>query len=322
MEHRRKKKYKKNPWITVSCILICCAILLCCGMFLYSQRRQDNVGITHSSEKIINTEQKDLSSDDTENDMVSVGTHNNLAKYESTTDFFNTEISSEIEVFNPIDTEIRRIQSINAGELANAGMLASEIADKLFFGKEIDDTILTRITGKSYTENENIFPKDLVYLRMLYYGADGNTYVGEMIVNKKIEDKVLRIFKTLYENQYPIEQMVLVDEYNAEDEASMYANNTSAFNYRTIAGSDTLSNHSYGMAIDLNPKYNPYVKIRSDGSVFCQPESSMEYTDRAKDFPYKIDENDLAYQLFTEEGFTWGGSWNSVKDYQHFEWCD
>ena len=73
------------------------------------------------------------------------------------------------------------------------------------------------------------------------------------------------------------------------------------------------------MAIDLNPKYNPYVKHASDGSVICQPESGRAYADRTKDFSYKIDTNDLAYQLFTQAGFTWGGNWNSVKDYQHFE---
>ena len=154
---------------------------------------------------------------------------------------------------------------------------------------------------------------------MLYYGPDGNTYLGEMIVNQAIEADILDIFQKLYENRYPIERMVLVDEYDADDEASMQANNTSAFNYRTIAGSSRLSNHSYGLAVDLNPKYNPYVKEASDGSLICQPQGSEAYADRAAEFAYKIDEQDLAYRLFTEAGFTWGGDFNSVKDYQHFE---
>ncbi len=162
-------------------------------------------------------------------------------------------------------------------------------------------------------------PSDLSYLRMLYYGPDGNTYLGEMIVNQAIEADILDIFQKLYENRYPIERMVLVDEYDADDEASMQANNTSAFNYRTIAGSSRLSNHSYGLAVDLNPKYNPYVKEASDGSLICQPQGSEAYADRAAEFAYKIDEQDLAYRLFTEAGFTWGGDFNSVKDYQHFE---
>ncbi len=218
-----------------------------------------------------------------------------------------------------MEQESQRILSLPAGELALKGMAEPELTSRLFFAAAVDDALLGRILGKSYVENENIAHSELSYLKMLHYGLDGNTYVGEMIVNQKIEADVLEIFQTLYEHQYPIEKMTLIDDYGADDEASMDDNNTSAFNYRTIAGSSKLSNHSYGMAIDLNPKYNPYVKENSDGSVFCQPKSGMEYADRTKEFSYKIDRDDLAYQLFTQAGFTWGGDFQSVKDYQHFE---
>ncbi len=215
--------------------------------------------------------------------------------------------------------EADRILKLSAGEMAAVGMVNENLVNRLFFAAGIQDEIFTRIHGCSYVENENIGISELSYLKLLYVGFDGNTYVGEMIVNQKIEAEVLSIFKKLYENHYPIEKMVLIDEYQADDEASMQDNNTSAFNYRTIAGSTKLSNHSYGMAIDLNPKYNPYVKVNSDGTVFCQPKTGMEYADRSQEFDYKIDENDLAYQLFTDAGFTWGGNFQSVKDYQHFE---
>lgn len=217
------------------------------------------------------------------------------------------------------EIEYQKISAMTAGEKAASGMVSKEIANRLFYSSEIDSVIFRRINGNSYTENENVTLKSLRYLKMLYYGGDGNTYVGEMIVNEKIAETVLEIFQTLYENQYPIERMVLVDEYQAEDELSMSENNTSAFNYRPIAGSSKLSKHSYGMAIDINPKYNPCVKVASDGTVICQPENGIDYIDRNKDFLYKIDENDLTYQLFTQAGFIWGGSWNSLKDYQHFE---
>lgn len=218
-----------------------------------------------------------------------------------------------------IGQDMQKILNLSAGDLAAEGMVQTEFFPSLFASYAIDETIFERINGISFTENESIALTELSYLRMLYYGFDGNTYVGEMIVNQKIAEDVLGIFQTLYENQYPIEKMVLIDEYGADDESSMNENNTSAFNYRMISGSSKLSNHSYGMAIDLNPKYNPYVKTASDGSVICQPESGRAYADRTKDFSYKIDTNDLAYQLFTQAGFTWGGNWNSVKDYQHFE---
>lgn len=217
------------------------------------------------------------------------------------------------------EQNLEQIRSLSAGDLAAFGTIASDSIYHLFYASAVNDTVFARINGISYTENDNISISDLSYLKMLYYGFDGNTYVGEMIVNQKIESDVLSIFKTLYENQYPIEKMTLIDAYDANDELSMEDNNTSAFNYRTIAGSSRLSNHSYGMAIDLNPRYNPYVKTSSDGSVLCQPENGRPYADRSREFTYKIDENDLAYRLFTEAGFTWGGSWNSVKDYQHFE---
>lgn len=230
-----------------------------------------------------------------------------------------TEQSSEEVKAAFLAQESKRIINLTAGEMALEGMAPDELVSHLFYAAAVDGELLARIQGKSYTPNEHILASDLSYLRMLHYGADGNTYVGEMIVNQEIETEVLEIFQALYENQYPIERMVLIDDYNADDEASMEANNTSAFNYRTIAGSSKLSNHSYGMAIDLNPLYNPYVKTAADGSVFCQPQGGYAYADRTREFAYKIDKEDLAYQLFTQAGFTWGGNWNSVKDYQHFE---
>lgn len=250
-----------------------------------------------------------------------ISTETALKDKDQTTESTKENIESETQLITETYSEqkINRIRSLPAGELAAAETLAAEQINPLFFASAVDDAVSARINGFSYTENPNIQLSDLSYLKMLYYGFDGNTYVGEMIVNRKIESDVLQIFKTLYENQYPIEKMVLIDDYNADDLLSMEDNNTSAFNYRTISGSDKLSNHSYGMAIDLNPKYNPYVKTASDGSVLCQPEGGREYADRSKNFAHKIDENDLAYRLFTEAGFTWGGSWNSVKDYQHFE---
>ena len=113
--------------------------------------------------------------------------------------------------------------------------------------------------------------------------------------------------------------MVLIDNYNAQDDPSMEANNSSCFNFRFIAGTTTLSNHSMGMAIDINPLYNPYVKQRTNGTLYVSPGSGRPYADRNRQCDYKIDHNDLCYKLFKQHGFTWGGDWTSLKDYQHFE---
>ena len=112
--------------------------------------------------------------------------------------------------------------------------------------------------------------------------------------------------------------MILIDEYDADDKKSMEDNNSSCFNFRFIVRTKRVSKHGLGLAVDINPLYNPYVK-EIDGELIIEPVTAVAYTDRTADFDYKIDENDLAYKLFTEHGFEWGGNWEELKDYQHFE---
>ncbi|HHV09661.1 MAG TPA: M15 family metallopeptidase [Clostridiales bacterium] len=189
----------------------------------------------------------------------------------------------------------------------------------MFHYTELAQEIKDRITGVSYADNCEVPYSELRYVQVLYWGFDGESHSGEMIVNKAIAADVVDIFKELYEAKYPIERMVLIDEYNADDNASMAANNTSAFCYRVIDnGSKRLSNHSYGLAIDINPLYNPYVRP-IDGKTVISPEEGAEYADRTLDNPYYIRKGDICYQAFTSRGFTWGGDWKNPKDYQHFE---
>ena len=183
---------------------------------------------------------------------------------------------------------------------------------------EISDSIYMRIYGKSFKEDCTTSRTDLRYLQVMHYNKEGKVCRGELICHRTIANDLLAIFKELYEAQYPIERIVLVDEYNADDEASMAANNTSAFNFRYISGTRRLSNHSRGLAIDINPLYNPYVRWRN-GKRMVSPEGAEKYADRSLDFPYKITRNDLCYKLFKKYGFTWGGDWKNSKDYQHFE---
>lgn len=187
-----------------------------------------------------------------------------------------------------------------------------------FYAEEISDEVFSRMKGKSFAEGCTTPREDLRYLKLLYNDIEGNTHEGEMVCNVLIADKLVDIFRQLYEAGYPIENMVLIDEYNADDEASMSDNNTSCFNYRVVSGTTKLSKHALGLAVDVNPRYNPYVH-KIDGVEVIEPANGEEYADRSKDFDYKIDKEDLAYKLFTDAGFTWGGSWESKKDYQHFQ---
>ncbi|MDK2808838.1 MAG: hypothetical protein PWP24_1575 [Clostridiales bacterium] len=188
----------------------------------------------------------------------------------------------------------------------------------MFTSSEITDEIWNRIRGKSYKEDTTIPLSKLRYLKLAYYGFDEQVHMGEMIVNASIADDVLSIFEALYDIKYPIEKMELVDVYDADDNASMEANNTSAFNFRYIEGTKTYSRHAKGLAIDINPYYNPYVVPTKDGQAIY-PKSAKVYADRSLDCPYYIKEGDACYHIFTEHGFTWGGDWNRKKDYQHFE---
>lgn len=187
-----------------------------------------------------------------------------------------------------------------------------------FFYQPITEDVKERIYGLSYKENCTVPYEELSYVGVLYMDFQGETQTGELICNKGIAKDLAEIFKELYENQYPIDKIRLVDEYNADDDLSCLDNNTSCFNFRVVGGTNSLSKHALGLAIDINPFYNPYVTY-PNGVERISPPGSEPYGDRSADFPYKIDYDDLCYQLFTSHGFTWGGDWKSLKDYQHFQ---
>ena len=191
--------------------------------------------------------------------------------------------------------------------------------DSCFTSQRIDDALYRRIYGKSFKTYCTVPRSSLRYIRVLHYTADRRILTGELVCHKDIAADLTDIFRKLYDAQYAIESIRLIDDYDADDTRSMNANNTSCFNFRTVAGSRKLSNHSMGKAVDLNPLYNPYVKRRADGSTTVNPEKGRRYADRSAKFGYKIDRNDLAYRLFTQHGFRWGGNYRSLKDYQHFE---
>ena len=183
----------------------------------------------------------------------------------------------------------------------------------------ISDSLFNRMQGKSYPAGCTVSRNELRLVNVLHIDFEGNTRQGEIICNKAIADDLCEIFHELYRQRYPIERIRPIDYYNADDELSMQANNTSCFCYRVVNGSNKLSAHALGMAIDINPLYNPYVKRRKDGTLIIQPKTGRPYTNRKRSFKYKITHQDLVYRLFAQHGFTWGGDWRSLKDYQHFE---
>lgn len=206
-----------------------------------------------------------------------------------------------------------------AGKTVSSEAVAHYGLARSFLAMEIPDDIWGRMQGLTYKDNPNIGRKDLRYLRLLHWDYDQQIHVGEMVCNAAIAHELVDIFRQLYLAQYPIQRMVLPDKYRADDEQQMRANNTSCFCYRAISGTTRLSKHAKGLAVDLNTLYNPYVVPRKDKHIEIQPKTATEYANRNKSFRYKIDHNDLAYRLFTAYGYQWGGDWQSLKDYQHFE---
>ena len=209
-----------------------------------------------------------------------------------------------------------------AGMVLTERQVAEVGLDRCFTASEISDAVFERMQGKSWKAGCSQKRSDLRYLRVLHRNTKGEIQVGELVCHRLIADRLLRIFRKLYDARYRIERMVLIDEYDGDDTRSMEANNTSCFNFRAVAGTRKLSKHSLGLAIDLNPLYNPYITTRN-GKRVVQPAKSARYADRSarSNIPVTlIDHNDLAYKLFRAEGFTWGGDWRRSKDYQHFEY--
>lgn len=215
------------------------------------------------------------------------------------------------------DTETPYISPDRVTYVTDAGNLAEE-----FYYEPLSEDLKARITGISYPAEDNgnlaISYEDLRYVHILHYNFDGMSTEGELICNEYIAEDLLDIFYELHRNEYQLERVRLIDEYGGDDTASMEDNNTSCFNYRVVDNTTSLSKHALGLALDINPFYNPYVTY-PNGNIRISPQGSEPYADRSTAFPYKIDENDLCYKLFTEHGFTWGGNWNSLKDYQHFQ---
>ena len=215
--------------------------------------------------------------------------------------------------------EMRALETWTAGAVVSKKAVEKRGIARCFTASSIPDAVFARMKGKSFPKGCTTPRDSLSYLRLLHVNAKGETQLGEMVCARAIANDLVAIFRALYQAQYRIERMVLIDEYGANDETSMTANNTSCFCFRTVSGTARTSLHARGRAVDINPLYNPYVVRRSNGSVRVEPAAGKAYVNRKRKFPYKITTYDLAYRLFTQHGFTWGGKWSRRTDYQHFE---
>lgn len=169
------------------------------------------------------------------------------------------------------------------------------------------------MTGSSWRPGCPVPLRALRLVRVTYRGFDGDPHRGRLVVHRRWADEILRVFETLYDTDFPIRRVRLVDRYGADDRESMRRDNTSAFNCRYVAGTSTWSQHAYGRAIDLNPVENPYV-----AGARVSPRRGRRYLDRDDVRPGMITAGDVVWTAFDDLGWGWGGEWSSAKDYQHF----
>ena len=221
------------------------------------------------------------------------------------------------------------LSGLEAGAIVGKATIDAQNLDVYFTSSELTEVQKEAMNGKSYIENPDISYDDLRYIKVLHYNFRHQIQVGELVVNQAIAEDCRQIFMELFQEEYEINSMYLIDRYYEKDQArngeqvdisSINDDNTSAFHYRKIAGTEVLSNHAYGMAIDINPLENPYVKEADLQQTVASPYKDYNsYKDRTAQRAHMISKDDVCYRIFKAHGFQWGGEWNGNKDYQHFE---
>jgi hypothetical protein len=159
---------------------------------------------------------------------------------------------------------------------------------------------------------------DLRLLTLSYWGFDARPHVGPMVVNASAARQLVWVFHRLFDHRFPIHDMKLAREFHPnQTEHDTPGDPTAAFNCRPVvtpAGpSDVVSQHAYGLAIDLNPIENPFVE-----NGYVRNRYSRPYRDRSKNAPGMIHDGDFVVRTFARIGWGWGGHWVSGQDYMHF----
>ena len=177
----------------------------------------------------------------------------------------------------------------------------------------IGPPLAARMTGVSWRPGCPVPLRDLRIIHARHWGFDRKPHTGVLVVHDDVAQPMVTVLRRLYDAGFRIRRMRLVDAYGASDFRSIEADNTSAFNCRTVEGTSRWSEHAYGRAIDVNPIENPYVS----GGQTSHP-ASVPYLDRSRRRPGMAYEGGALVTAFRSIGWGWGGDWGGIKDYQHF----
>jgi D-alanyl-D-alanine carboxypeptidase len=172
----------------------------------------------------------------------------------------------------------------------------------------------TAMTPSAWRKGCPVALGDLRAVTVSYKTFGGFEAIGLLVVHRSVANKVVQAFHDLYDAEFPIESITPIEAFDGDDDRSTLANNTSGFNCRPVQGTKRFSQHAYGLAIDINPLQNPYV--RPNGTVLDP--KAQRFLDRVKtaNEPGVISNKGAVVTAFKRIGWGWGGAWR-VKDYQH-----
>ena len=178
----------------------------------------------------------------------------------------------------------------------------------------IPEAVHARMRGSSWHPDPRCPTVDALRLvHVSHWDFAGQVASGQLIVAAGVAEEVVQIFAALFAIRFPIARMDLIDVFAGDDDASMAANNTSAFNFRNVAGTEVLSQHALGLAIDINPVVNPMVI-----GAAIYPPAGVAYLDRTRECPGLITRPGPVVDVFAAHRWQWGGDWSPMKDYHHF----
>ena len=172
------------------------------------------------------------------------------------------------------------------------------------------DSALTLEQALAGTPAPSAIRQTQTLLDITHWSFDGALHRGQLVVHEAVAGEVCAIFAEIEAARFPIEKIIPVVAYDWSDDVSMEENNSSGFNYRAIVGASALSKHATGLAIDINPHLNPYIK----GELVLPPDAVYD-----PQVPGTLTDECVVVQAFTQRGWVWGGHWETRKDWHHFE---
>ncbi len=175
--------------------------------------------------------------------------------------------------------------------------------------RALDDSVLARTTWKPDCP---VGAAELRHIVLAHWTPDGDVADGELVVHEDVADDIAAVFETIFDARFPIAKMRITSPEDLADPPSD-DNNTTAFVCRPTVGGTGFSQHAYGLAVDINPLWNPYAR---DDLVL--PPDAGPWLQRTPPQDGMLAEADPVVAAFDAIGWGWGGRWNSLVDWMHF----